>query len=222
MTLTAFEVSSLADALTKWEYAEYFFASLVTLACLGEFIAEFTNWFTRGVEHRKKRLEKVSTLLLVGALALELVCLVQTNWLSGKLIGSLSEQARAAVEKSKKALDDSSAAITRSGTAEATAGNAVATSDKARGTASTALDLATGARKEADSFERDIVSAKEQAASAESHLAEALQRATEAAAALERIKSPRTLTNVPELISAIEGFKDTEYTFSQMKNPSDC
>jgi hypothetical protein len=58
------------------------------------------------------------------------------------------------------------------------------------------------------------VSAKKQAADAESHLAEALKRATEAAAALERIKSPRRLTNVPELIATLTAFKGTEYTFS--------
>lgn len=130
MILAVSDVASLADALTKWEYAEYLFATLVTIACLGEFVAEFTNWFTRGVEHRKKRLGKGSTLVLIGALALELICLVKTNRLSSDLIGSLSEQSQAAT------------------------------------------------------------------------------------AALDRIKSPRSLVQLPKLIATLTVFKDTEYTFS--------
>src|SRR5258707_14270602 len=99
MTLTAAEVSSLTNTLGRWELAEYFFAGLVTIGCLGEFIAEFTDWFTRGKDDRKKRLEKFSTLLLVGALAFELLCLVKTNQLSGRIIGSLNELATGADEK---------------------------------------------------------------------------------------------------------------------------
>jgi hypothetical protein len=165
MVITPSEVSSLACTLTRWEDAEYFFAGLVTLACFGEFVAEFTNWFTKGIEHRKKHLEKFSTLVLVGALAFELVCLVRTNILSSKLIGSLSEQSQGAVDKSQKALSDASAAISRSKVAEGTALTAVDKSDKAntasRGaldksamaqrSATSALDLAKGARQEADS-----------------------------------------------------------------------
>src|SRR2546428_470328 len=43
--------------------------------------ADFTNWFTGGIEERKELLAKGSTLLLVGSLALELICLVRTNQL---------------------------------------------------------------------------------------------------------------------------------------------
>ena len=199
MALTASNVSSLAETLTKWEYAEYFFAALVTIACFGEFVAEFTNWFTNGVEHRKKQLEKISTLILVGALALELVCLVNTNALASKLIGSLG--------------DLSQAAANNAGTAVGNAGAAVKVSENARGVASNAMTLARGARQEADSFERDIVSAKTQAADAESHLAEALKRAVDASAELNRLKSPRSLTNISELVDALKPFKGTELEF---------
>jgi len=111
MSLDASDVSALADTLTKWEYAEYFFAGLVTLACLGEFVAEFTDWFTKGIEERKKRLGKRSTLVLVGALAFELICLVKTNSLSGKLIVSINEQSQGAVDKSKKANEASTPSV---------------------------------------------------------------------------------------------------------------
>jgi hypothetical protein len=164
MSLDASDVSALADTLTKWEYAEYFFAGLVTLACLGEFVAEFTDWFTKGIEERKKRLGKRSTLVLVGALAFELICLVKTNSLSGKLIVSINEQSQGAVDKSKKALEDSNIAIARSGVAIGTATVAASTSDRANHIASNAVNLSRGARQEADSFEKDIIASKEQLA----------------------------------------------------------
>ena len=101
MTFAQSDVSSLTTTLSHWEVAEYICAGLVTLACLGEFIAEFTGWFTAGVEERKKGLGKASTLLLIAALALELVCLVRTNQLSNTLVGSLSQVAGEAATKSK-------------------------------------------------------------------------------------------------------------------------
>ena len=77
---------------------------------------------------------------------------------------------------------------------------------------SNAVCVARGARTEADSFEADIVSAKTQAAGAESHLADALQRAAHAEVELERIRTPRSLTNTSALIEALKAFKGTEYT----------
>src|SRR6267378_7769407 len=119
MSLTPSDVASLASSLSRWETAEYTFAGLVVLACFGEFAADFTNWFTGGIEERKKLLAKGSTLLLVGSLALELICLVRTNQLSGRIIGSLDEGARDAGEKSQIALTKSENAITHAGAAEA-------------------------------------------------------------------------------------------------------
>ncbi|HVP44816.1 MAG TPA: hypothetical protein VMS96_15410, partial [Terriglobales bacterium] len=98
--------------------------------------------------------------------------------------------------------------------AETAAGNAGNLSDRAATSAGNALELARGARQEADSFEKDIISAKKQAAEAESHLAEALKQAVEAKAELNRLKSPRTLANIPELISVLGAFKGAKYRFS--------
>lgn len=92
MTLTPLDIASLAKNLSRWELGEYICAGLVTVACLGEFVGEFTNWFTHGVEKSKDHLRKISTLVLVCALALELVCIVQTNILSGRLVGYLQEE----------------------------------------------------------------------------------------------------------------------------------
>jgi len=216
MTLTPSEVASLTNTLSHWELAEYISCGLVTIACVGEFIADFTDWFTGGNKEKKDRLAKLSTLLLITSLAFELICLVRTNQISGKVIGSLDEKAEEASNKSERAITDADSATDKARTAKEESDNAKAEAGKARDSASKAESLAHDARQEADSFEKDIVSAKNQASSAESHLAEALQRAAEATAALDRLKSPRSLTNTPGLISALAAFKDTEYTFSSV------
>lgn len=96
------------------------------------------------------------------------------------------------------------------------AGRARDHSDKAVVSASNAMSIASSARREADSFEKDIVSAKTQAATAESHLAEALKQAADATAELKRLKSPRSLINEPELVSALAPFKGVKYMFSSV------
>jgi len=113
MTLTAPDVSSLTRSLSCWEKAEYVACAFVALACAGEYISDFTDWFTAGDELRKKRLAKRSTLLLIVSLAVELFCLVQTNSISGQLIGSLSDKATNADTKAQSALDKSGIAETK-------------------------------------------------------------------------------------------------------------
>jgi hypothetical protein len=100
--------------------------------------------------------------------------------------------------------------------ASSAASNAIDESAKATASASNALNIASGARREADSFENDIRSAKTQAAEAESHLAEALKQAANATEELNRLKSPRVLTNAPQLSSELKQFAGTEYTFSSL------
>jgi hypothetical protein len=116
------DASLLTRSLSMWETAEYVCCGLVAVACAGEYIADFTNWLTAGDEWRKKRLAKGSTLLLIASLACELFCLVQTNSISGQLIGSLSDKATNADTKAQSALD-------KSGTAEIKADAAVRKSD---------------------------------------------------------------------------------------------
>jgi len=64
---------SFSKALSRWELAEYFSCGLVAIGCAGEYVAEFTNWLTGGTKERKESLAKRSTLILIFALALELV-----------------------------------------------------------------------------------------------------------------------------------------------------
>jgi hypothetical protein len=139
------------------------------------------------------------------------------------LIGSLSEKADEADVKARTAITDSSTAlsqakeaVTKAGIAQDSLGRAEDEANGAKAAASNALTLASGARQEADSFERDIVAAKKQAADAESHLAEALKRAADASAELDRIKSPRSLTNASELVNILKRFSGTEFMFASV------
>lgn len=153
MTLTAPDIGSLAHSLSHWEDAEYVFAGLVALACAGEYIANFTKKFREGPVECRESLEKRSTLLLIIALLLELICLVRTNQISGTVIGSIDEKANDASTKSQIALNDA-------GLAEGKA------------------DAAT---RKADSFDEGIKSAERKASAAESHIQAALTESAKAA-----------------------------------------
>ena len=173
MALTPSDVTSLTFTLSCWEIAEYCFGGLVAVACLGEYAADFTNWFTHGIEERKRRLAKRSTLLLIASLALELICLVRTNQISGQLVGSLAGKADEAYRKSDAAVANADSAIDKSKNASEAADAAKIESGKAKGVASVAESIARGARQEADAYKGQIESALELANSAESHLRDA-------------------------------------------------
>jgi hypothetical protein len=148
MILTASDVASLARSLSRWEWAEYIFCGLVTVGCLGEYVAEFTDWLTKGKEERKEPLVKGFTILLILALSAELVCLVKTNTLSGMLIGSLAEQA-------EKAAGDAALAIDRSK-------QAVTLSEEAKQTTKSLADKVASIGKEADAVTRRLETASRQ------------------------------------------------------------
>jgi hypothetical protein len=158
MIFTTSDVSSLAVSLQRWEWAEYGSCALVALGCTGEYIAEFTDCWTGGLKEKRDRLAKRSTLLLISALALELLCLVKTNSISGMLIGSLSEKASTADTKAQSALD-------KTGLAESKAGEAFAKSNVAKDAAAKAQERVGVVAKEADVIEKQLGKvAKEQLA----------------------------------------------------------
>ena len=72
--------------------------------------------------------------------------------------------------------------------------------------AAKALEAAEVARKNAEGYSLQIAQANERASKAEAQAAEANLE-------LSRIKTPRSLIRVPELISALEPYKGTEYVF---------
>jgi hypothetical protein len=193
MTLTASDVASLKSVLGCWELAEYVATGVVFLGCVGEFFAEFTRF--PASEGRKHKLRRLSLILVIAGIAGELCATVRTSELSGQIIAYVEENASDA----KKSADGAADAAKR-----------------AERSATDAESLARAARREADSFEKDIASAKEQAAKAESDLAGALRQATAATAELNRLKSPRSLTNIPSFINSLTEFKGAEYTFSEV------
>jgi hypothetical protein len=143
------DVSSLATSLEHWEWAEYAACALVALGCTGEYVAEFTDLWTGGLKERKDRLAKRSTLLLISALALELMCLVKTNSISGILIGSLSEKARAADLKAQSAVD-------KSALAENEAGEALTESKAAKDAAGKAQENVGAVTKRAEEIDAGL------------------------------------------------------------------
>src|SRR5665213_942574 len=148
MSLTASEVARLTSTIGGWENAEYGFTALVAISCFGEYIADFTEWWKRGkawrwfgdIEHRKDNLAKFSTLVLIAALAAELLCVVRTNQLSGKLVGSLGDRSEEAFTKSGDALKNSDTAISQAASARQDSFVAAEKSTEATEAASSALD----------------------------------------------------------------------------------
>jgi hypothetical protein len=155
------------------------------IGCFGEYIAEYAKWPAKWTEEQKHRLGRRSLILLIIGIGAGLLSLIQTNALSGEVIGSLGEQGEEAGRKVKLLADSTNAALLKSSQAVTSSENALLQSSNAEGASSNALSLARGARQEADSFEKDIASAMKQATEAEAHLKDALARA-EAAATLAK------------------------------------
>jgi hypothetical protein len=103
MILTASDVSSLESSLGYWEWGEYVSAFFVFIGCAGEFVSQFTGWVAKEDDkNRRIKWEKASGLVLIAALAFELVCLVRTNQLSGQVIASLNDEAEQAKQEAQK------------------------------------------------------------------------------------------------------------------------
>jgi hypothetical protein len=66
---------------------------------------------------------------------------------------------------------------------------------------------AAAARLDSDRFKLDIAKANERAADAD-------KSAAEAKLELEKLRTPRSLTHIPELVTTLKVFEGTEYTFS--------
>lgn len=170
MTFTAPDVSSLAQSLHRWEIAEYIAEGFVILACAGELVADFgENWLGEKCE---KRVERISTMLLVAALSVALICLVRTNEKSGSVIGSLGEKASDAGNKAQSAIDKSSLAENRAIAADTTAGNAQKNADAAGLAASKAQTGAGAVASKAEELEQQLAVTKAQLETVEAKRAE--------------------------------------------------
>jgi hypothetical protein len=102
MLLTSADVASLDSLLSWWEKAEYAAEAFVILGCVGEFIAEFTKI---GTQESRHQLSKLSLLVLIAALAIELGALVRTNRLSGQeitLLNSITADAQTQISSARE------------------------------------------------------------------------------------------------------------------------
>src|ERR1700677_1229167 len=131
--ITASDASSLSQSLHRWEIAEYIFEGLVIIACAGELVADFGRKCLKRAQ--RDRIQRLSTILLVAALSMELICLVKTNDLSGRVIGSLSDKATEADAKANSAIDKSSRAEAKADVAATTASSADTVASDAKQTA---------------------------------------------------------------------------------------
>jgi hypothetical protein len=147
MFVAGSDIASLDGLLKWWEGVEYAAAAFVILGCVGEFIAEFTKIQTKG---GRDQLGKISLLVLICALAIELIALVRTNGLSGQEIAVLNAVA--------------ADARTRAANAEGTAkGFDTKISEAQRGTAEAQRDAESAKKRAAEADERAALNEKEAA-----------------------------------------------------------
>jgi hypothetical protein len=192
MIFTASDVASVSKSLGRWEIAEYIFEGLVIVACAGELIADLGRKYLTGA--RRDRIERWSTILLVAALSMELICLVQTNKLSGSVIGSLGDKAAEADRQAGTAIADSATALAKGNEATTTAGRSVDKSNEAGTAASGAQTLARNARKEVERLQTDLDKATAEAV--------ALQKKLDDTA---KAQWPRRLLNPKKFVEFLKG-----------------
>jgi hypothetical protein len=172
MMLAPSDVASLARKVLFWEIAEYASEAMVGIGCLGEYIAEYTNWPAGWTQEQKHRLGRGSLILLIIGIGAGLVSLMQTNGLSGEVIGSLGDKAEESGAKATLALGTSDKAV-------ATSEHALSQSSKAEGEASSASVLAQNARRDVKVLGSDLISLQGQARYLSAKLTDANRKADE-------------------------------------------
>jgi hypothetical protein len=165
-------------------------------------------------EQAAKVVAFVGWVLIVAGVAGERVAEVNVKDFDTSIQECSDAKVRAATLEAGDAQTSANGAAIASAAARSDARTAKNESEKAKINASSAFTIASGARAEADSFEADIASAKKQAADAESHLRDALELSKEVHAELERVRSPRSLSQYSKAVEGIRPFKNTEYVFS--------
>jgi hypothetical protein len=155
------DVSELSNVLSWWERGEYFFAFVVAAACFGEYVADFKpQWYRTGDaerdEKRKESISKRSTLVLVAALVFELLCLVRSNGLSEKVIGSINGLATNAAGQATSALDKAKSASDLAQSASGIAGPAMTAADYAKSEADAAGSKADMVSNKADQIDAGL------------------------------------------------------------------
>jgi hypothetical protein len=94
MALIASFLSDARLSLPFWEAVESIATGFVILGAIGEYLAEFRRFPNE--QHKREQFAKLSALVLIAGLAVELVGLVRTSQLSGQIIAELNREAEAA------------------------------------------------------------------------------------------------------------------------------
>jgi hypothetical protein len=110
-----------------------------------------------------------------------------------------------------KAQQDAFDASTRAGRAEQGAGEANERALKAQSSLAEAEEHSAEANAKAEGFRLDIAKSNQAAAQAQAQVAGAMAEAAKANLELERIRTPRSLTNAVGLSDSLKMFKGTEY-----------
>jgi hypothetical protein len=153
------------------------------------------------------------TLLVVIGVGGELVVHVMQSRANKKLIAlqrteALAQEAEIARMKKESASFELDIAKANRGSADA-----LERAAKAEENLANAQKSAADANAKAEGFRLSIAKANESAAQAQAQVANATAEAAKANLELARLKTPRSLIRVPELISALEPFKGTGYVF---------
>ncbi len=153
------------------------------------------------------------TLLVVIGVGGELAIHVMQSRANKKLIAlqkteTLAQETEIARMKKDSASFELDIAKANKGSAEA-----LERAAKAEANLANAQKSAADANAKAEGFRLSIAKANESAAQAQAQVANATAEAAKANLELTKLKTPRSLTRVSELISALEPFKGMEYVF---------
>jgi len=162
------------------------------------------------------------TLLVVIGVGGELVIHVMQSRANKKLIAlqrteALAQEAEIARMKKDSASFELDIAKANKGSADA-----LERASKAEENLENAKKSAADANAKAEGFRLSIAKANESAAQAQAQVAQATAEAAKTNLELAKLKSPRSLTHVPELITALKQFKDIEYRFSAVCPEEEC
>jgi hypothetical protein len=129
------------------------------------------------------------------------------HWWNSRKLQAIQETEETKREETIANLNRDAAAL-RKDTAEA-----LERAAKAEENLGDAKKSAAEANAKAEGFRLDIAKANESAAQARAQVANATAEAAKANLELAKLKTPRSLTRIPELIALLAPFKDTEYVF---------
>lgn len=194
-----------------WDF--WMLASLVVVGLVGLAAAAFT---TGSVLVHKREAAAASAKL--EGYKLEMLGKVAEATSAGILAGERAGHAQTDVDATKVELAKQQTKTEEARTIAKGFESKIAESDARAKTAEAQVATAMAASEEASAkaelFRRDIARANESAVKAEAQVASAQAEAAKANLEVARLKLPRSLSDVPGLISSLVAFKGTKYTFT--------